>query len=1052
MRLSYSLRFCIISFFCILLFPGMAGAQNFTIKNYSAEYGIPDEFIYTLNQSDDGYLLVSTGKGLARFDGYEYDRIQYPDSVNTRLITTSLKDKNGTMWFGCNDGTVLYLSNEKLIKLKLDNIRSISQIIQGPDSLIYVVPQGKSVFRIDPDKLSEIRQFFVSGDPVMSSASFTDNGMLLIGTQGKVLLCNFEEDSVKVRDFADAFDYSGVTAISKAPGKDFYLVGTEYYGLFRMELQENGILVERFPGHPEWESLNVSSIFTDPDHMIWVSTFGSGVIRFSLSDKGETESETFFNKNSGLLSNDAKLVFRDLEGNYWFGLFSAGLHMLGSNAIKFSVPGKNPEANNILFSSEVNGKYFLGTSSGYHIFDLTQGKSVAFTDLSSKLGGVHVLSYHIDDEGKIWVGTDGKGIYVLGRDGSLTSFFRSGDSGLDKVNDIDTDAENIWLGTINGLVVVDRNTGRLKKYLERNDGLAHNFIYKVLVSGGKAYLGVESERFNIIDKSFNISEGSCLMEGSTKNIITSMSKSSDGAIWIATKGNGVFECNGDSVRSFNRVNGLFSNYCYGIFADSRNNIWVGHENGISRIDRRAEIIRTYNTDYSGWGICNSDAFSESADGRILIGTGKGLVVYDGKQEKMKIVPPFNNINSIIIDDVRYPFSPEIRLPYGTHRITINYSGVNFSDPEKVWYATYLENYDNEYSEMKPDRKVSYNLRDGHYIFHLQSIDENGNSREPAISFKIIIAKPLYKKWWFILFAILVIGGIVIFIIRERDKAQIKIRKYLEDELEKRTSQIMQQKAEIELQNFEIKDSINYAKRIQSNLLPDVNRLKDHFSDAFILFRPRDIVSGDFYWFSKVDSNRFIVVCADSTGHGVPGAFMSMIGSTLLQDIVTRKMVTTPSQILAHLDKEIFATLNQNIDNGIANDGMDMVVCDINTSTRHVRFASAMRPIIIVISGESNYIKGNRSSVGGESVIDKCFIDQEYYLSEGDTIYLFSDGLPDQFGGTDGKKMKIARLKRVIEQISALPMEKQEKAVLDFYNEWKGSFEQVDDILFMGIRV
>jgi serine phosphatase RsbU (regulator of sigma subunit) len=112
----------------------------------------------------------------------------------------------------------------------------------------------------------------------------------------------------------------------------------------------------------------------------------------------------------------------------------------------------------------------------------------------------------------------------------------------------------------------------------------------------------------------------------------------------------------------------------------------------------------------------------------------------------------------------------------------------------------------------------------------------------------------------------------------------------------------------------------------------------------------------------------------------------------------------------------------------------------------------MRPIIIVISGESNYIKGNRSSVGGESVIDKYFIDQEYYLSEGDTIYLFSDGLPDQFGGTDGKKMKIARLKKVIEQISKLPMSEQEKAVSDFFEEWKGDYEQVDDILLMGIRV
>ncbi|MBI5009306.1 MAG: serine/threonine-protein phosphatase, partial [Bacteroidia bacterium] len=219
-----------------------------------------------------------------------------------------------------------------------------------------------------------------------------------------------------------------------------------------------------------------------------------------------------------------------------------------------------------------------------------------------------------------------------------------------------------------------------------------------------------------------------------------------------------------------------------------------------------------------------------------------------------------------------------------------------------------------------------------------------------------------------------------------------------------------------------------------------------------IFRPRDIVSGDFYWFDRLDEDKFILVCADSTGHGVPGAFMSMIGSTLLQDIVTRQRISKPSQILTLLDKQIFSTLNQNIELGISNDGMDMVVCEFNLSKRHVRFASAMRPVIVVIGGESFYIKGNRSSVGGESAMEKFFDDQEYYLNAGDTIYLFSDGLPDQFGGSDGKKMKIARLKRLIEQVADKPMDEQKFLISKFYDDWKGEFEQVDDILLIGVRV
>jgi serine phosphatase RsbU (regulator of sigma subunit) len=326
------------------------------------------------------------------------------------------------------------------------------------------------------------------------------------------------------------------------------------------------------------------------------------------------------------------------------------------------------------------------------------------------------------------------------------------------------------------------------------------------------------------------------------------------------------------------------------------------------------------------------------------------------------------------------------------------------------------------------------------------------SQGAPVSFTILIKKPFFRTWWFILCSLSVITAVVLFVIREREKGQKKVQEYLEKELEARTSVVMKQKGEIELQNIEITDSINYAKRIQTSILPDISKLKDSFKDAFIFFHPRDIVSGDFYWFDKVEDDKFILVCADSTGHGVPGAFMSMIGSTLLQDIVTRKGISKPSEILSLLDKQIFSTLNQNVELGVSNDGMDMVVCEFNVSTRHIRFASAMRPVIIVLDGEPVYIKGNRSSVGGESVMEKYFDDQEYYLKEGDTIYLFSDGLPDQFGGTEGKKLKIARLKKLIEQISILPMDQQHAAISKFYFDWKGSYDQVDDVLLMGVKV
>lgn len=1034
---------------CLFLFLPASLGQNFSFKNYGSEYGIPDGFVYTINQSDDGFLWVGTGNGIAIFDGYEYYRISYPDSVETRNTYVSFKDNHGTIWFGCSDGSVFYTQGRKLIKLDISNERGISQIMQGPDSLVYIMPQGKTFYSIGPSNTGTIKEYPVPEDYNFFSGAFDEEGNLLAGSQGRILVMKNQDDSLIIKNIIEGFDYSTVSSICRSGIKGSYLVGTEDNGLFIMH--SKGYRLERVTNHPEWASLNIKSIMTDTENRIWVSTNGSGVFQFRLLQDGSASSSRIYNTGTGLTSDDTRLVFRDMEGNYWFGFFGEGLSKLVSYAFGFYRPGANDQQNNILFIDKSGENYILGTPEGYHILNASDGSSGSFTPLSGRTGST-ILSYNLDDQGRLWIGTNGNGLWVREPEGQIRRFFRSGDRGLDEVRDIRIDESIIWLGTTNGILAIDSKTGSLTRSFGMEKGLPHNNISKLLLHNGFVYIGTESDRLYRIDNDTLVVDTECMMLGNSRNRILALAVDNKGAIWSATQANGVFVCYSDSVLSKTRTNGLFSNYCYSIMADSKSNIWIGHEKGFSKIDDETGIVKTYGADYAPGGQCNADAMYEAEDGTIFIGTTSGVIIYKRNEDFDRNIAPYNNITSIIINDREYSYHPEIRLPYGKYRITINYAGINFSDPEKVFYSTYLENFDADYSLMTADRKVSYNLADGRYMFHLVSVDENGISNNNPLSFRLAIARPLYKKWWFLLFMTLLIVTGIILIIRHREKSQNKLREYLEDELEKRTSVIMKQKSEIEIQNLEITDSINYAKRIQSSILPDIGKLKDNFREAFILFRPRDIVSGDFYWFDKVDDDKFIVVCADSTGHGVPGAFMSMIGSTLLQDIVTRKKITRPSQILGLLDKQIFSTLNQNVDLGVSNDGMDMVVCEFNLLTRHLRFASAMRPIILVVSGESFYIKGNRSSVGGESVIEKYFDDQEYYLNQGDTIYMFSDGFPDQFGGADGKKMKIARLKKLIDQIITLPMKEQEAAVSAFFSEWKGSYDQVDDILMLGIRM
>ena len=1050
-NISFKILICTIGLFFI--FSSLSRGQTYSYINYGVERNIPSGFVYTIAQSNDGFLWVGTASGLTRFDGYNFFPVQYPDSVTGRYPIKSLKDKNGTLWFGCSDGTVFYMKENKLVNVPIVNTKSISELLEGPDGLIYVIPQGKVVFAVNPLKPGEVHQYTSSIDPALYSASFTASGNLLIGTSENLLVCRLEKDSISVIKTIEGFDSYGVTSIHPTGDKTRFILGTDDNGLFQLRLSDKGDNLVRLPGHQELRSLKVLSVTEDSEGSFWVSTSGSGVIQFHLSDNYETvTSEKFFDMNSGLSLNDVRIVFQDIEGNYWFGLYGEGLSMLTSYSLSYFSPGKNSQENNVLYIKDFDGNYILGTPTGFHIFDPVAGKSLSFTDLTNQIGRTEIKSYYLDQAKNLWIGTGGNGLFVRNNSGSVKRFYRSGDSGADDVKDIEMDKKNIWLATTNGAIVLDKE-GNTKKKFDINTGLPHNSINKIFLSReGAAYIGTESDKLYKIDPDFNISTGNVSMSGSTRNKILSFSHTIDGAIWVATDGNGIFKFFGDSATAITRANDLMSNYCYSILADAEHNIWVGHDKGFSRFNTYSQTIRVFGTDFAKAGRCNPDGMFESADGKIFIGTTEGLIIYDTAKDKRKEIAPLNNINMIEINDVPYPYQTSFVLPYTRYKIKVYYSGINFNAPEKVYYTTYLDNFDLDWSKMTTSREALYSLSDGRYKFNLISVNEDGLSQGTPVSFSILIKKPFYRTWWFILSVIAVITGIVIVIIRERDKAQKKIQEYLEKELAARTSVVMKQKGEIELQNIEITDSINYAKRIQTSILPDINKLKDTFKDAFIFFHPRDIVSGDFYWFDKFEEDKFILVCADSTGHGVPGAFMSMIGSTLLQDIVTRKRISKPSEILTLLDKQIFSTLNQNVELGVSNDGMDMVVCEFSITNRHIMFASAMRPVILVLDGESFYIKGNRSSVGGESVIEKYFDDQEYYLKEGDTLYLFSDGLPDQFGGPDGKKMKIARLKRMIGQISKLPMDEQKEAMSKFYFDWKGSYDQVDDVLLMGVKV
>lgn len=256
---------------------------------------------------------------------------------------------------------------------------------------------------------------------------------------------------------------------------------------------------------------------------------------------------------------------------------------------------------------------------------------------------------------------------------------------------------------------------------------------------------------------------------------------------------------------------------------------------------------------------------------------------------------------------------------------------------------------------------------------------------------------------------------------------------------------------IEEKNKDITDSIHYARRIQQAKLPKEAEIYSALSNCFILFKPKDIVSGDFYFFYKNEETLFIAA-ADCTGHGVPGAFMSIIGSGKLEDAVAYSSDT--SEILNHLNRGMKNSLRQSDSSESTRDGMDIAICSVDTKNRIVKYAGANRPFWLIRNNESELveIKATKKAIGGLTEDNQYFDSHELKLNQGDTFYISTDGYADQFGGPTGKKLMTKKFKEMLADIQDLSMEHQKKHLNDYIENWKAEAEQVDDILVIGVRL
>jgi serine phosphatase RsbU (regulator of sigma subunit) len=314
--------------------------------------------------------------------------------------------------------------------------------------------------------------------------------------------------------------------------------------------------------------------------------------------------------------------------------------------------------------------------------------------------------------------------------------------------------------------------------------------------------------------------------------------------------------------------------------------------------------------------------------------------------------------------------------------------------------------------------------------------------------------------WFFIVALVLVSGLGYFIyrsyrIKKEANIQLEAKNKLiseqKDEIQQQRDIAESQRDQIAYQKKHITDSIQYALRIQTALLPSLELFTDRI-DHFVLYKPRDIVSGDFYWVAEVEDSKLLIIAADCTGHGVPGAFMSMLGVSFLNEIVLNKGITQPDQVMNTLREDVIRSLKQEVDEeGGVKDGMDMCVCLLDPAGRNLQFCGANNPLWIISDGEFTEIKGDKMPVAIHETM-KPYTNHWFDLKKGDTFYIFSDGYADQFGGPNQKKFLSKNFKMVLGKLQEKPMVEQGAELDSIFEEWRKDVEQIDDVTVIGVRV
>lgn len=1074
-------------FFLSLLLCSAAKAQTYDFRNFNVEDGLAQSQVLSMCQDHNGNIWFGTNSGgVSRYDGNKFTTFTENDSLINNVVFSISEIRNSNILFGTNGGLSVYNGKTFRNYTEKEGLthNRVFKVYQDEYGIVWV-GTAKGVCQFKDNKLTP----FVEDTLLSQSNVFT----IYSDKANNIWFGTIESGVIKYNRNLKRFSYFNTSSglnenFVRSINED--LQGTIYIGMTSGINKITPLGIVQKVNIPKEENIGFLSIIPDNRNNLWLAT-NEGVYKYN----GFTYRQ--YRDKNGLASNKLLCALLDREGNFWFGTDGFGVSKFAGEAfISYSVNDSLPGDYITSTFQDSKKNIWLGIK-GFGVVKFQNGKIIN-SKLDPKnpqrsLADNEVFAFGEDNAGNIYFGTkSGLSIY---NGTSFTNYYQKDGLPDNIVYAIHKDTKGVmWFCTQNGLCYMKDGkfvAARDVNILKTDRGNVP--IYSIFEDRNHAFW-LASEK-GVIKYDGKTAVKFNKANGLTDKRVTSVVQDKNGRLWFGTD-EGVFAYNYTSFENIGENSGLASNKVYLMLVDDLNNLWIGTNKGLDKLDLKQYYsdnsiqLKHYGKEEGLKGVeCNSNATMKDSEGNLWFGTIKGVTVYNPHFDKINRQEPITRLTGIRLffqnaeqDLTKYSqgldsvssLPKELVLPYDKNHITFDFIGVCITNPNKVKYQFKLEGADQDWFPPTSKTEATYSsLPPGDYTFFLKAMNNDGLWNEKPISYKFTILPPWWKTWWFYtLVSILALGSIYLFIVvRTRNLQKAKIE--LEQEVQLRTYQLRQekekvevinkevieQKAIIEAKNHDITDSIKYAKNIQEALLPPLANMHKELHDAFVLYLPKDIVSGDFYWFSKRNNKRFIA-SVDCTGHGVPGAFMSIIGNTLLNEIVTDKNITQPAEILNELHAGVKTALKQSNSENERRDGMDIALCSLNEDNTILEYAGANRPLWIFRknrTGENAFemIKANKFPIGGLEMPNeekRQFTSHNISVEKGDMIYLFSDGYADQFGGPKGKKFMVGNMQKLVAGIYDKPVKEQEKQLLQSFLNWKGSIDQIDDVLVIGFRI